>query len=61
MIFTVTFNPAIDYILHLDKLEIGEINRSLSEHIVNGGKGINVSTVLKNLGVENTALRRLHG
>ena len=56
MIFTVTFNPAIDYILHLDKLEIGEINRSLSEHIVNGGKGINVSTVLKNLGVENTAL-----
>ncbi|MGN0441866.1 MAG: 1-phosphofructokinase [Acutalibacteraceae bacterium] len=56
MIYTVTFNPAIDYILHLDKLEIGEINRSLSEHIVNGGKGINVSTVLKNLGVENTAL-----
>lgn len=56
MIYTVTFNPAIDYILHLDKLNIGEINRSNSEQVINGGKGINVSTVLKNLGVENTAL-----
>ncbi|MCQ4023388.1 MULTISPECIES: 1-phosphofructokinase [unclassified Ruminococcus] len=56
MIYTVTFNPAIDYVLRLDKLEIGEINRSTSEQIVNGGKGINVSTVLKNLGVDNTAL-----
>ena len=56
MIYTVTFNPALDYVLHLDKLEVGEINRSVSEQIINGGKGINVSTVLKNLGVENTAL-----
>lgn len=56
MIYTVTFNPALDYVLHLDKLEVGEINRSVSEQIINGGKGINVSTVLKNLSVENTAL-----
>ncbi len=56
MIYTVTFNPALDYILHLDALEKGSINRSNSEEIINGGKGINVSTVLKNLGVENIAL-----
>lgn len=56
MIYTVTFNPAIDYVLHLDKLNVGEINRSDTEEIVNGGKGINVSTVLTNLGVDNIAL-----
>lgn len=56
MIYTVTFNSALDYVLHLDNLVVGAINRTKTEQIVNGGKGINVSTVLKNLGVDNTAL-----
>ena len=57
MIYTVTFNPAIDYIVRMDKpLEPGMTNRSASEDCFFGGKGINVSTVLKNLGIENTAL-----
>ena len=57
MIYTVTFNPAIDYIVRMDKpLDAGMTNRSVSEDCFFGGKGINVSTVLKNLGIENTAL-----
>ena len=53
----VTFNPAIDYIVRMDKpLDPGMTNRSASEECYFGGKGINVSTVLKNLGIENTAL-----
>ena len=57
MIYTVTFNPAIDYIVRMDKpLDPGMTNRSASEECYFGGKGINVSTVLKNLGIENTAL-----
>ena len=56
MIYTVTFNPAIDYVMHLDKLNEGMINRSNAEEIVSGGKGINVSTVLTNLGIDNIAL-----
>lgn len=56
MIYTVTFNPALDYILELDKLEVGKIQKSKAELILPGGKGINVSTVLTNLEVENIAL-----
>ena len=56
MIYTVTFNPALDYILELDKLEIGNIQKSKTELILPGGKGINVSTVLTNLEVDNIAL-----
>lgn len=56
MIYTVTFNPALDYILEIDKLEIGKIQKSKTELILPGGKGINVSTVLTNLEVENIAL-----
>lgn len=56
MIYTVTFNPALDYILELDKLEIGKIQKSKTELILPGGKGINVSTVLTNLEVDNKAL-----
>ena len=57
MIYTVTFNPAIDYIVRMDKpLEAGMTNRSVSEDCFFGGKGINVSTVLRNLGIDNTAL-----
>ncbi len=56
MIYTVTFNPALDYILELDKLEIGKIQKSKTELILPGGKGINVSTVLTNLDISNVAL-----
>lgn len=56
MIYTVTFNLALDYILELDKLEIGKIQKSKTELILPGGKGINVSTVLTNLEVDNIAL-----
>ena len=56
MIYTVTFNPALDYILELDKLEVGKIQKSKTELILPGGKGINVSTVLTNLEIENIAL-----
>lgn len=56
MIYTVTFNPALDYILELDKLEIGKIQKSRNELILPGGKGINVSTVLTNLDTDNVAL-----
>ncbi|MCH5299892.1 MAG: 1-phosphofructokinase [Ruminococcus sp.] len=56
MIYTVTFNPAIDYVVHMDKMQFGLTNRSKSEEYYFGGKGINVSTVLTNLGFENKAL-----
>lgn len=56
MIYTITFNPALDYVMTIDKLEVGSVNRSKTEKILPGGKGINVSMVLTNLGVENTAL-----
>ena len=61
MIYTITFNPAIDYILEVDKLEINEINRAKAEIILAGGKGINVSIVLKNLGIDSIALGFLGG
>ena len=56
MIYTVTFNPAIDYIMFTDELSFGKTNRSKSEQINFGGKGINVSFVLKELGAKSTAL-----
>ena len=57
MIYTVTFNPAIDYVVRMsDSLLPGMTNRSDSEECYFGGKGINVSTILKNLGIDNTAL-----
>lgn len=56
MIYTVTFNPAIDYVVKMDKLQHGITNRSLEEQYYFGGKGINVSTVLCNLGLKNKAL-----
>ena len=61
MIYTVTFNPAIDYVVWLDRLEPGAINRAQQELIQFGGKGINVSVVLGNLGVANRALGFLAG
>ncbi|MBD5156812.1 MAG: 1-phosphofructokinase [Butyrivibrio sp.] len=56
MIYTVTFNPAIDYIVHTDGMKVGEVNRLSGEEIYFGGKGINVSFVLKELGIESEAL-----
>ena len=62
MIYTVTFNPAIDYVVHLEKkLDAGMTNRSAAEQIYYGGKGINVSTVLNNLGVDSVALGFIAG
>lgn len=56
MIYTVTFNPAIDYVVHTNKLYTGKTNRSVKEEYYWGGKGINVTTVLNNLGIESVAL-----
>ena len=57
MIYTVTFNPAIDYVVRLDRpLEVGEVNRAAGEDCVLGGKGINVSGVLRELGCESVVL-----
>lgn len=55
MIYTVTLNPALDYVIQTPHFKTGQINRCTSEHIYFGGKGINVSCVLKELGVESTA------
>ena len=56
MIYTVTFNPSLDYIVDVSKFQEGVVNRTEHEKIFPGGKGINVSIILKNLGIENTAL-----
>ena len=61
MIYTVTFNPAIDYIAEVNNIKMNEINRTISEKILAGGKGINVSIVLKNLGIESIALGFIAG
>ena len=56
MIYTLTFNPAIDYVVFLDGFMPGGINRTKREAIQFGGKGVNVSVMLSRLGVDNTAL-----
>ncbi len=56
MIYTVTFSPALDYIVDLDRLEVGAINRTKKETMLPGGKGINVSLVLSNLGTKSVAM-----
>ena len=56
MIYTVTFNPSLDYVLQVDDFAVGEINRTRTESIYPGGKGINVSLVLQNLGLPSVAL-----
>ena len=56
MIYTLTCNPALDYAVRLDKFREGAINRSYGESIAPGGKGVNVSLVLKNLGVPTLAM-----
>ena len=61
MIYTVTFNPCLDYIVQVDGLELGLVNRTAREEMLPGGKGVNVSIVLRNLGHENRALGFLAG
>ena len=61
MVYTVTFNPALDYVVRVEDFQPGETNRTYSDEIQFGGKGINVSTVLRSLGVDNVALGFLAG
>lgn len=61
MVYTVTFNPALDYVVRVDGFRVGEVNRTSREEIQLGGKGINVSAVLSHLGVDNVALGFLAG
>lgn len=61
MIYTVTFNPSLDYIVATDSLILGKVNRTVSELILSGGKGVNVSIVLNNLNVKNRALGFIAG
>jgi 1-phosphofructokinase len=56
MIYTVTFNPSLDYVVWIKEFKLGNVHRAMSEEIYAGGKGINVSTVLKQLNIANTAL-----
>ena len=56
MIYTITFNPALDYVITVDHFQQGLVNRVCEEHIFCGGKGINVSAILKELGYESEAL-----
>lgn len=61
MVYTVTFNPAIDYVVRTEEMEVGKVNRSASEEIYFGGKGINVSMVLSELGIKSKALGFIAG
>jgi len=61
MIYTLTLNPCLDYVMDCEKVFFGETNRSMTESITFGGKGINVSCVLKELGVPSTALGFIGG
>lgn len=61
MIYTITFNPALDYVIRVQDFNVGKINKSQKEYIYPGGKGINVSIVLKTLGQETTAMGFISG
>lgn len=61
MIYTITLNPSIDYVVQLDHLQLGEVNRIKNDNKFPGGKGINVSRILSRLGIQNTALGFLGG
>lgn len=56
MVYTITLNPALDYVMHVDRLRYDDINRTTQEELYFGGKGINVSAILTRLGVPNRAL-----
>lgn len=61
MIYTITFNPALDYVIGVDQIKLGDVNRTNKEGIYFGGKGINVSMVLNTLGLESIALGFIAG
>ena len=61
MIYTITFNPSIDYMVSVDHFKLGTVNRTSQEYLLPGGKGINVSIVLHNLGIDSTALGFIAG
>jgi 1-phosphofructokinase len=61
MIYTVTFNPALDYVVKVDHFTLGAVNRTAGEQIYCGGKGLNVSAILSTLGFDNTALGFIAG
>ena len=61
LIYTVTFSPTLDYVVEVDNFQQGAINRTSSEKVYPGGKGVNVSIALKNFGYENTALGFIAG
>ncbi|MCH5321296.1 MAG: 1-phosphofructokinase [Eubacterium sp.] len=61
MIYTVTFNPALDYVMNVNELQTKDVNRTESEALYYGGKGINVSVILSRLGFENKALGFIAG
>lgn len=56
MIYTITLNPSLDYFVTVEHFELGRTNRAVTEQILPGGKGLNVSVMLKNLGMDSTAL-----
>ena len=61
MIYTVTVNPSVDYVVQLGEFHPGMVNRALNEAVFSGGKGINVAMILQNLGVSNRVLGFLAG
>ncbi|WP_455490985.1 1-phosphofructokinase [Granulicatella sp.] len=61
MIYTITFNPAVDLVIQVPNCQLGTLNRSMSEEYVAGGKGINMSVLLKRLGIDNIATGFLGG
>ena len=61
MIYTVTFNPSLDYVIQVDDLTLGRVNRTTKEAIFPGGKGVNVSVILSNLGIKSKALGFIAG
>ena len=61
MIYTVTLNPSIDYVVNMDQLTEGAVNRVSTEHFYAGGKGINVSQILNQHEVDNVALGFISG
>ena len=61
MIYTVTLNPSIDYIVHVEALQLGELNRMKQDFKLPGGKGINVSRILQRIQIPSTALGFIGG
>ena len=61
MVYTVTFNPSLDYIVSVNDFQMGMTNRTCAEQMLPGGKGINVSQILKELGMESIVLGFVNG